>query len=206
MVNRIVMTLSRAKILVFILIVISALLGIIPALSSVVILNYHHNGLQNRTHSNPENLSNSLSIDLESFTNSFCTIDSNAEHTKFGNLVWPFKFFYDLIYAMSVLIITLLYILIYKEIYIRRRIKRNRKKEILARGSLILSNENNNLNTATSLKKKNGFYNFRQETTNLLKESEKNSLNECCGLKKTEKQGRILYLNFSKIFIFLFFL
>lgn len=117
MVNRVIMTLNRAKLLVTLLLLLSLLLGIIPAMSSVILIN--SNATLNQT------------IPV-------CIIDPDSKYTQLGFLIWPFKFFYDLIYAGSVIIITVLYILIYKEIYVRRRIKRNRKKELLKNGCLVL--------------------------------------------------------------------
>ena len=152
MVNRVIMTLPRAKNLVLILFITSGLLGVIPALSSVVKIDYQqeqesyqsapriNNNLSTATSpSSLDQLISSNFTQIPPHLTHVCTIDTNAEYTRFGALIWPFKLFYDLMYACSVLIITILYILIYKEIYIRRRIKRNRKQELLKNGCLVLA-------------------------------------------------------------------
>jgi hypothetical protein len=127
MVNRVILTLKRAKYLVTTLVCISGLLGVIPALSSVI-------------RPQPWYVENATNHDFyfenETENSLVCTIDLNAE---LDNLVWRFKLFYDLIYACSVITITILYALIYKEIYVRRRMKRTRKQELLRNGCLVLT-------------------------------------------------------------------
>lgn len=118
-VNRNIMTLIRARIAVIILLFLSALLGVIPFLGSVVV--------QIDDYTNAQTLNSSKLPDHHYF----CFIDTESKHTFFGFLIMPFKIFYDLIYAASVIVITILYILIYKEIHVRRKLKRNRKREIL---------------------------------------------------------------------------
>lgn len=58
---------------------------------------------------------------------SFCTVDAKSEHTAVGFLIMPFKHFYDFIFLTCVVIITLLYLLIYRKIYVSRKVKRNRE-------------------------------------------------------------------------------
>lgn len=60
---------------------------------------------------------------------SICTVDTESKYTSFGFLIMPFKLFYDLIFLSCVIIITFLYFLIYRKIYVSRKIKR--KREIL---------------------------------------------------------------------------
>jgi hypothetical protein len=112
MVSRNIMTLSRAKLLVLILLIISGLLGVIPALGTVI----------------TEQHQSYASVNASDLIYS-CMVDTSQNNT-FGFLIMPFKRFYDLIYAGSVLTITVLYIFIYKEIYTRRKTKRIRKREL----------------------------------------------------------------------------
>jgi len=61
---------------------------------------------------------------------SICTVDTESKYTTFGFLIMPFKLFYDLVFLSCVIVITILYFLIYRKIYLSRKIKRNRKREI----------------------------------------------------------------------------
>ena len=132
-----------------------------------------------------------------------------AEHTPFGSLIIPFKLFYDLIYAGSVLSITLLYILIYKEIYLRRKIKQNRKREILKNGCFLLAATTTTANPASSDNGMNKIYDLVASSQNggsLIKTELANtetkfnkvnrkrndSLKSCCGY--FEKKGKFHYL------------
>nr|QVK45738.1 G protein-coupled receptor [Proales similis] len=108
-VDKNVMSLGRAKLTVLLIVIASVSFGVIPTLSSTII------SVTDHTNSSHEQ----------------CTVDIDAEHTMFGKLIGPFKIVYDMLYASSVLIITILYALIYKELYKRRRAKRNRRKELI---------------------------------------------------------------------------
>ena len=87
----------------------------------------------------PRNDSNftrtSMSTDVYQSENYQCLIDD-----KF-NIVHYFKNFYDLIYFLSVISITILYALIYKEIYMRRKLKNSRKRELLLK--IVMSKSKN---------------------------------------------------------------
>jgi cholecystokinin A receptor/hypocretin (orexin) receptor 2 len=140
-VNRVILTLPRARWLVLTLVVISGLLGVIPSLSSTVVPIYPH-GENNSSgyfyEGDVAAAANSSNNESSLSAHTVCTIDVDTE-TWLGQLVWQFKLFYDMVYAGSVIVITLLYILIYKAIYVRRRIKRNRKLELLRNGCVVLT-------------------------------------------------------------------
>ena len=116
----------------FYFIKISVLLGIIPLMSSTIV--------------DQEQPALNYSIQL-------CTIDIESKHTTLGFLIMPFKLFYDFVFLACVLVITLLYLLIYKKIYISRKFKRNRKREILL-SSLIKQAENGTFPESLLLKAK----------------------------------------------------
>lgn len=140
-VNRNVMTLLRARISVILILTLSILLGIIPFLSSVVIQ------IEDTVELNDSYTSN--------YSHDLCFIDTESKYTKFGFLIMPFKYFYDLIYAFSVIVITSLYVLIYKEIYVRGKMKRNRKRELLYNS--IISQAENGIFPETLLIKNDDF-------------------------------------------------
>jgi hypothetical protein len=130
MVNRVILTPTRAKYLVFTLLCISGLLGIIPSMNSVIMI-VHDNFTR------PYEQAAGAFFFNENESSIACMVDHNPELGP--NLVWNFKFFYDLIYVCSVLAITILYALIYKAIYVRKRMKRTRQEELLRNGCLVLT-------------------------------------------------------------------
>ncbi|CAF1026732.1 unnamed protein product, partial [Brachionus calyciflorus] len=149
-VSKNIMNLNKARVVVSLILIISFLTGVIPLLSSVVI----------KTNSNLSN------------ENYLCIVDQDSTYTTFGFLITPFKFFYDFIYAASVITITVLYILIYKEIYSRSKIKRIRKKEILYNS--IISHSENGIFPETLLIKNQDFKNDSIDQNRVY------LLRECC--------------------------
>jgi hypothetical protein len=137
LVSRTILNLPRARVLVLVLVFISTLLGVIPSLSSAAV---EFPEFYNQSANSTELLAGDVALMMnETFSShAVCAVDVDME-TPVGQLVWQFKFFYDLVYACSVLVITLLYGLIYKEIYVRRRMKRTRKEELLRNGCLVLT-------------------------------------------------------------------
>jgi hypothetical protein len=121
MVNKNVINLFRAKLIVIVLLIISALCGIIPGLHAKLEGVLQIDNLTNETYT---------------FDINVCFIDSR------DSFINQFKDMYDLVYALSVVFITFLYILIYKEIYKRGKIKKNRKKEILINSLINRANSN----------------------------------------------------------------
>lgn len=115
-VNSQFMTLSRARFIGIVLLVISACLGVIPALATT-------------TEAISFAPSNTSSSNHSAGGDPQCRIDTN-DSSHFGFLVMPFKFFYDFIFIACVITITVLYILIYSEIYTRRKAKRDRRREL----------------------------------------------------------------------------
>ena len=124
MVSRKVMTLSRAKLIVIILLTISILYGVVPSLCSTLVPLSPNN--------DNETLNNSLYF--TKFDDKYYQCNFDMEKT--GLLLQNFKYFYDFVYLFSVIVITVLYVLIYKEIYTRRKIKRNRKRELMMNSRL----------------------------------------------------------------------
>lgn len=83
-----------------------------------------------------------------------CIINDNQTNnkTQLAHFVMPFKLFiYDFLYAVSVIVITLLYALIYKEIRARKKIKMKRKQELLSDFSDGLTNQRDLLLSETFL-------------------------------------------------------
>ena len=162
MVSKNIMTLVKARFLAIILFIVSALCGVIPALAAVTIID-------SRT-STHENASNSITTEAdhtESYysttsvltswlamnqssadsspiiasTEYLCIVDFTASHTPFGVLIRPFKLCYDFIFIASVITITVLYVLIYKDVYTRRKIQRDKKRKLL-QNSLLNGRQN----------------------------------------------------------------
>ena len=100
---------------------ISASFGVLPALIA--------NIRKNENFSSDDDFNKTYAYYDANFTNHTeskqCWIDPDSRMIK------PFKYSYDFIYLASVIIITSLYILIYKEIYTRRKTKRDRKQKLL---------------------------------------------------------------------------
>ena len=109
-VNKALMTVKKAKIIIVCLLVTSCFLGIIPSINSVI--------------KTEKAQSNENDTDHEYW---ICIVDTES---SYGYFVMPFKNFYDFIYLMSVIIVTFLYIAIYKEIRIRNKIKAERIKKL----------------------------------------------------------------------------
>ncbi|CAF0956091.1 unnamed protein product [Brachionus calyciflorus] len=116
MVSRNIMTYKKAKIISLSLLSFSICLGVIPSLASVITVNNRNVTL------GEDNISTSYDL---------CVVDMDAKYTKFGVLIMPFKFFYDCLFVICVVIITYLYIRIYKEIYYRRKLKSERKRKLI---------------------------------------------------------------------------
>jgi hypothetical protein len=145
MANRNILTLRKARFIGVILIFFSGCLGVIPALASVIQIPIQTR--QDVSNSNEENSTlSSASLTSESSsseelsssnytysnqTSMLCFIDSESVYSVFGHLIQSFKIFYDLIFVCSAITITILYILIYKEIFTRRKIKREQKRKLL---------------------------------------------------------------------------
>jgi cholecystokinin A receptor len=148
--NKNVLTLQKTKVIGVILLVISGLLGVIPALGSIVQPN---NGggnstlTSNQTSSTEDYDTSSISNELENkydispssyyssnqtnnSTSYQCTVNHDST-SQFAFLIMPFKFVYDFVFVASVITITSLYVLIYKEIYTRRKAKRDRRRELM---------------------------------------------------------------------------
>jgi hypothetical protein len=130
MVSRNIMNLRRARSCVISVALVSALLGIIPLLGSTVVT--HADFL--KAHSNDSDF-------VHSSNSHYCMVDSEYKFTTFGFLIMPFKWFYDFLFLACVIVITILYLLIYNKIYVSRKIKRSRKREIFY-SSLIKQAEN----------------------------------------------------------------
>ena len=149
MVNRNIMTPFRAKIIVGILLMLAGFLSVIPTLNAII--NERHDD----EHGHSSNTTTVVypevtSVNMDHFTHGFelntttvymdpasaysvCEIDLNG---ALGSWVMPFKRFYDLIYFCSVMVISILYILIYKKIYTRRKAKRLRRRRLLTNSML----------------------------------------------------------------------
>lgn len=139
-VSRNIVTLPRARIIGAILLTISVCLGIIPALASTIITNKINNEFSPNS---------SFTYDVMNMTQTSspqCIMD--IEYKILGLdffILKPFKYFYDFTFLGSVITITILYVLIYKEIYTRRKAKRDRKNKLLYNsylnsGGLFLNN------------------------------------------------------------------
>lgn len=113
------LTVGKAKIIIIFLLATSCLLGIIPALNSVI---------QKDNFNKAQNDNQTTNITIINWTYT-CLVDLSTE-SQFGYLVLPFKNFYDLIYLISVIMVTCLYIAVYKEIRIKNRIKAERIKKL----------------------------------------------------------------------------
>jgi cholecystokinin A receptor len=148
--NKNVLTLQKTKVIGVILLFISGLLGVIPALASIVQPNsggstnstqngnqtsstedYDTSSISNELENRYDISSSSLSSNLTSNLTSYqCTVNHDST-SQFAFLIMPFKFVYDFVFVASVITITSLYVLIYKEIYTRRKAKRDRRRELM---------------------------------------------------------------------------
>lgn len=124
-VHKNLITVNKAKVITVLLFVTSCLLGIIPALNSVIKINHLE--------------TNSSNASIEFF---LCYVDTETKSDYFDNLVLPFKNFYDLIYLVSVILVTGLYIAIYKEIRVKNRIKAERIRKFTINNSMNKDVEN----------------------------------------------------------------
>jgi Kef-type K+ transport system membrane component KefB len=119
--NNNILTLARAKLLVAIIILTSILLGIIPALSAKV------ESIPEDVQAYMSNQSNSTAAPLpEHYSICYIELQSNI-----GYLSRITKSFLDVIYAIAIVVITILYALIYKGVYTRRKKKRERTHALL---------------------------------------------------------------------------
>ncbi len=134
MANVKIITYRRAKIISLVLLMVSASLGVIPAvIAQTKIISKTEN-----SHSVSTDDSNKTYIYYDSANATYfnqtettqCYV--NMEYKFFGvPVLKPFKYSYDFIFLAAVVIITSLYILIYKEIYTRRKTKRDHKRKLL---------------------------------------------------------------------------
>lgn len=134
MVSKNVMNLNRAKLIVICLIVISCLLGVIPSLAAITAADMSSNLDLNQSSNSTANSSVLISPVTPSYTCTLISDASSGNSTYYyivASLLHPFKYCYDLIFYSTVIIITTLYIQIYREIYTRRKEKRKRKRQLL---------------------------------------------------------------------------
>ena len=160
MVNRNIFTYQRAKYVAFSLLTFSLSLGIIPLMASVITINSRNINLGNLT----------LNISYDQ-----CIVDMEGKQTMFGKIIIPFKFFYDALYVICVIIITILYIQIYKEIHKRRKIRYNQKRRLLYSSIInsggviqknLFSRKQNIFNRFSNFFKKNSEYSFEKSYNN----------------------------------------
>jgi cholecystokinin A receptor len=223
MASKNVMNLSKAKTIVICLIVISCLLGVIPSLAAIINL---ENPSMDNNNNNQKNLTN--------FSSTCTLIDSNSNSTLFyfinlASLIHPFKYCYDLIFVVTVLIITVLYILIYSEIYTRRKLKRNRKHKLMLTKWMngktskhknkeielkdIKNNENEEIDVKVDLIiENNNEDNNNNNNNNEIKQTEANDLKEDAEFKSKRKVNvisakdiRTAFMLFVISFLFILF-
>ncbi len=159
-VGRNIMTLSKARVIAVILLIVSALLGVIPALAAVTTPQNNNNDTSNSLSLSMNNneafgSSNATYLDIYiNVTNFLCCMDLDSQVSSFGMFIRPFKLFYDAIFISSVITITVLYVLIYKEIYTRRKVRRDKKHRLMyssfINGGKAAVKANNNNNRATT--------------------------------------------------------
>jgi hypothetical protein len=150
MVNRNIMTLQRAKIVGPILLLISGSLGVIPAISTVI-KPADSSSPSSSSGSSVSGSSSSSSLPINMSSTEYVAYDVMVGNTTISGgvglptggsqlqcqiepntlLVLAFKICYDLVFVSCVVTITVLYVLIYKEIYTRRKAKRDRRRELL---------------------------------------------------------------------------
>jgi hypothetical protein len=138
MVGRNIMTLSKARVIAVILLIVSALLGVIPALAAVTKI-HNNNETTSLVISTSTSSSEELAYSNGSYLSSvpvnsadyLCGMDLESEVSPFGVFIRPFKYGYDFVFIASVITITVLYVLIYKEIYTRRKVRRDKKHKLM---------------------------------------------------------------------------
>ena len=114
MVDKNIMNLYKAKIVALILLITGLFCGIIPGWNAILIyINYDFF------------LENSTSTNFSSF-GFICMISIEK-----NSIVGYFKNVYDFVYFISVILISCLYILIYKEIYIRQKLKSKKNCDLM---------------------------------------------------------------------------
>ena len=114
MVDKNIMNLHRAKIIAIVLLVVGLFCGIIPGWNAdCIYINYEYF------------IENSTTGNFSSF-GFICMISVEK-----NSIVRYFKNFYDTIYFISVILITLLYGLIFREIYIRQKLKNKRDGHLM---------------------------------------------------------------------------
>lgn len=133
MANVKIITYPRAKVISTVLLMISASLGVIPSVIAHIKIAYKNDNsnLHPTDDLNKTYMYYDTNSTLTNLTESKqCTTD--MEYKFFGvRVLKPFKYSYDFIFLAAVIIITTLYILIYKEIYTRRKSKRDQKQKLL---------------------------------------------------------------------------
>lgn len=200
-----IMTQTKAKVTVAVLLSLCGLLSVIPTLKATITVHSDRANItapnmseyalttpsQNKNTAafestiiidetqNTYTLTNHSPHSLSNGPNSQCSISLDG---FIGSLVMPFKmYFYDLIFCVSVIIISILYVIIYKEIYTRRKVKRNRKQALAnslinGTGVIVCSGaNNNNVNNVSSKPSLNGVngVDVTSETNNKNKASKK---------------------------------
>jgi len=166
--------------MVGVIICISILLGIIPSLSAVVEVtsdDNRFNGVNNDTSISKSSLdSPHLSVDYtlinltdtrySNYTYSSCYVDLESNLGLFTRVL---KSVLDVIYTVAIIVITVLYVLIYNEIYTRRKKREDRKRELLMTsirlGGSVKDQINEKgkcpINILFKLKRKREFYKIR---------------------------------------------
>jgi len=175
MVDKNIMNLHRAKIVALMLLIVGFLCGIIPGWNAdCIYINYDY-FLENSTSGN---------TNFSSF-GFICMISIEK-----NSIVTYFKNFYDMIYFISVILITFLYGLIFREIYIRRKLKNKRDGDLMLQ--IVMSKANKPCYSQSFVSNKE-FYDFSRKFENndhlKLKKSKK------CKYKSAKKW---IYLMFSK--------
>jgi hypothetical protein len=156
MFNRNIMTRRRAHMIVIVLLMISALLGIVPAsYVNIQRINFDSNGTvispdhpyflndtilksnmtsQQIVCSFPDlgqGILNFFFFCCCCFKNRFKIFPHFFFQLFIASYLKYFKYFYDLIYILSVVVISVLYVIIYRDIYKRRKKKRDRKRTLI---------------------------------------------------------------------------
>jgi hypothetical protein len=114
MVDKNIMNLHRAKLIAIMLLIIGLFCGIIPGWNAdCIYINYDY-FLENSTGGNFSSFGFICMISVEK-----------------NSIVRYFKNFYDMVYLLSVILIALLYGLIFREIYIRQKLKNKRDGNLM---------------------------------------------------------------------------
>ena len=112
MVDKNVMNLARSRAIVMVLLVVALLCGIIPGWNAELKLIVYEYYMENVTDANTNDTLCMISLDK-------------------NTIVGYFKNIYDIVYLCSVMVITILYGLIYREIYVRQQLKNKKNGELM---------------------------------------------------------------------------